>query len=80
MAQVIEITLTDGRDALDLRSPTERMQEHYSTVHGSEQRDGIARVISLLGTPSGGSMALEVGSRSRKPAEASPRSRLLSMT
>jgi hypothetical protein len=28
---------------------TERMQEHYSTVHGGEQRAGIARVISLFG-------------------------------
>lgn len=27
---------------------TEQMQHHYSTVQGSEQRDGIARVISLL--------------------------------
>jgi len=26
---------------------TERMQVHYSTAHGSEQRDGIARVIEL---------------------------------
>jgi hypothetical protein len=28
---------------------TDRMQEHYSTVHGSEQREGIARVIAPFG-------------------------------
>jgi hypothetical protein len=28
---------------------TERIQEHYSTVHEDEQRAGIARVISLFG-------------------------------
>jgi integrase len=28
---------------------TDRTQEHYSTVHGSEQRDGISRVIALFG-------------------------------
>jgi hypothetical protein len=27
---------------------TERMQEHYSTVNGTEQRAGIARVIALF--------------------------------
>lgn len=27
---------------------TERMQHHYSTVRGTEQREGIARVINLL--------------------------------
>jgi integrase len=29
---------------------TERMQEHYSTVRGPEQRDGIARVVHLMTT------------------------------
>ena len=28
---------------------TERMQQHDSTVSGDEQRDGIARVIQLVG-------------------------------
>ena len=27
---------------------TERMQEHYSTVRGPEQRDGIAKVVDLM--------------------------------
>jgi integrase len=38
---------------------TERMQGHYSTAHGGEQREGIARVIELASrqpamTPKGG--------------------------
>ena len=32
---------------------TEQMQQHYSTVNGGEQRDALAKVISLFG-PSGG--------------------------
>lgn len=27
---------------------TERMQEHYSTVRGPEQREGIAKVVDLM--------------------------------
>jgi hypothetical protein len=27
---------------------TERMQDHYSTVSGAEQRAGIAKVIALM--------------------------------
>ena len=34
---------------------TERMQDHYSTVASDEQREGIARVITLFGeTPKPG--------------------------
>ncbi len=33
---------------------TEEMQNHYSTVRGPEQRDGIARVVDLMTAPSEG--------------------------
>lgn len=32
---------------------TERMQHHYSTVNGGEQRAALAKVISLFSTPGG---------------------------
>lgn len=35
---------------------TERMQDHYSTVSGSEQRTSIAKVIALM-TPAEGQHA-----------------------
>jgi integrase len=31
---------------------TEQMQNHYSTVRGPEQRDGISRVVDLMTAPS----------------------------
>lgn len=52
---------------------TERMQEHYSTVHGTEQRASIARVIGLFSTAPdlsggehGGEHPISVGSRNKK--------------
>ena len=33
---------------------TARMQEHYSTVRGEEQRAGLARVIQLVQAGGGG--------------------------
>jgi len=44
---------------------TERMQEHYSTVQGSEQRAGIALVISLFG----GASATEGGEQAAPGGE-----------
>jgi hypothetical protein len=52
---------------------TERMHEHYSTVRGPEQREGIARVLHLMtavnadasGTQ-GGMHAAESGTQTKK--------------
>ena len=48
---------------------TEQMQQHYSTVNGIEQRDALAKVISLFGASggqSGGQTPSAGGQKSEK--------------
>ena len=45
---------------------TERMQHHYSTINASEQREAIARVVSLFGGEDGGEGTLAGGELKKK--------------
>ncbi|MBL8718206.1 MAG: hypothetical protein JNL79_19655, partial [Myxococcales bacterium] len=45
---------------------TERMQHHYSTVHGGEQREALTRVLQLV-TPPGGAGGGDHGGDHRAP-------------